>query len=90
MIMNCLNGRRPWQDGGSGLWEEEVQRMQAGPERKGWGLCGKLEQSVSITQAWTVAEWEVVMDQGRLPLSWKKGTEGTSLDGRAMSEPRLD
>ncbi len=34
------------------LWVgKEAPRMRAGPERKGWGPYGKLEQSVSITQA---------------------------------------
>lgn len=36
-----------------------------------------------------MAEWEVVMDQGRLPLWRKKGAEGTSLDGQVMSEPGM-
>lgn len=50
---------------------------------------GKLKRSVSITQALDVVEWEVVMDRSRLPLSRKKGTKGTSLDGLAMSELQL-
>ncbi|KAK5907163.1 hypothetical protein CesoFtcFv8_005042 [Champsocephalus esox] len=70
----------PGKDGDSGLWEEkEAQRMEAAPEKRrggDWGWYGKLKRSMSITQAWAVAKWEVVMDQSRLPLSRKRPQRG--------------
>lgn len=67
-----------WIAGREGGTEE-----RAGPEtgRRGWGLYGKLEQSVSIIQAWAVAEWEVVMDQSGLPLSRKRAQRGQAQTG---------
>lgn len=40
------------------------------------GSYGKLKQPVSITQASAVAEWEVVMEQSKLPLSGKRAQRG--------------
>lgn len=57
--------------------EEKKEAQRAGRERRrGRGPYGKLEQSVSITQALAMAEWEVVMDQTRLPLSRKRAQRG--------------
>lgn len=40
------------------------------------GLGKNLVQPMSITQAWAMAEWEVVMDQSRLPLSRERAQRG--------------
>lgn len=45
-------------------------------EGRGCGAFGKLERPVSITQASAMAEWEVVMEQSRLPLSRKRAQRG--------------
>lgn len=62
-------------DSKGGLREgKEALRTRAGPEGRSRGPYGKLERS--ITPAWALAEWEVVMDQRRFPLSRKRPPRG--------------
>lgn len=45
-------------------------------KRERGGKVGDQEQSTSITHAWPVAEWEVVTDQCRFPLSRERARKG--------------
>lgn len=60
-------------DYGKGRRHRGCRRDQGGGVE---GSYGKLKQPVSITQASAMAEWEVVMEQSKLPLSGKRAQRG--------------
>lgn len=58
---------------------KDAQKLIVGRKRGTCDRRGKVEdqeQSTSITHAWLVAEWEVVMDQSRFPLSRERAPRG--------------